>query len=515
MPKFIAVILLSLFFISSLQAQDEVIIGLLNLEICNCISNDTTSSSTSSVDEFIASLDNCFNSVITENQSVLEQAWTDTTQEFSAELLSNRYAQSLGEELAVSCPAFMEKIQVIQANTNTADMDSSDSIPQKLISANKLMNESRCNEAIPVYSEIIRNPSTVVTMRVTAYNNRGVCRNEVGDYYRAISDLYVALEMNPTYAVSYVNLGESKTLIGDYNSALADLNYAIELNPQIKEAYSNRGFAHSYLGNHEQSIADFNRAQELDSTYIDIYFGKGNSYLMNNNYKLALENFLYLQSLSPYYPDLSYYLSESYTGLDMTREAIQVLVDDPSTKTDYINLNKIGSLYYSTEKYDSATYYYSRSIEIDSTSLQVFLNRAYSYQDNDKHKEAIDDFSKVLEQQQTSTEALMMRGYSYAELGDYDLAMKDYNQALSYDSTLASVYDYRARVKTSLEDFEGAIEDYSKSIEIYNADSVVFKERGENYLKINETEKACLDFNKAKVLGSEEVSDLIVNNCSE
>ena len=67
------------------------------------------------------------------------------------------------------------------------------------------MEESRCNEAIPVYSEIIRNPSINANLRVTAYNNRGVCRNEIGDYYKAISDLYVALEMNPNYAISYID----------------------------------------------------------------------------------------------------------------------------------------------------------------------------------------------------------------------------------------------------------------------------------------------------------------------
>lgn len=512
--KKLTLILLFLIFTQTSQAQDEIIIGLLSLELCNCVS-DENASSASNIDEFISAIDVCFGNVVQENESVLEQAWTDTTQEFSFEALSNKYTQQLGEELALSCPVFVEKIQMYQQNTTTDSLNTSGSVHEQLFYANKLMEESRCNEAIPVYSEIIRNPSINANLRVTAYNNRGVCRNEIGDYYKAISDLYVALEMNPNYVISYINLGESKTLIGDYNSALADLNYALELNPESKEALSNRGFAYNYLGNYEQAISDFDNALRIDSTYAEAYFGKGNTYLITAENEKALENFKLTEQFSPGYPDLSYYISEAYQGLDMNKEAINSLREDPATKSDYINLNELGLIFYSDEEYDSAAHYYSLSLEIDKSSAQIYLNRAYAYQDNGNHSKAIADFSKVLEMQSNSIEALMLRGNSYTELENFDLALNDYNQAIAFDSTSARVFDNRARLKVKTNDLEGAIDDYTKSIDLYNADPVVFKERGESYLKLEQTEKACSDFNKAKALDSEDVDELIAEHCKE
>ena len=507
--------LLPLLFLAQLtKAQDDIIVGLLGLELCNCVS-DESAIAASTIDEFITSIDACFANVVQENESVLEQAWTDTTQEFSFEALSNKYTQSLGEELGLNCPSFVEKIQAFQENTSTDSLNTSGSVPEKIFYANNLMEESRCEEAIPVFTDVLTNPSTPINLRVTAYNNRGVCRNEIGEYYKAISDLYVALEMNPRYIVSYINLGESKTLIGDYNSAIQDLNYALELNPNSKEAFANRGFAYSYLGDYEQALSDFSYATKLDSSYAEAYFGKGNTYLITGEYQKALDSFIQTEAVSPNYPDISYYLSEAYQGLNLNTKAIKSLVNDPKTQNDHINLNELGLIYYADEKYDSAAYYYSLSLGVDSSNIQIFLNRAYAFQDNEKHEQAIEDFSKVLDMDPNSIEALMLRGISYTELENFELALTDYNQALSIDSTSARVLDNRARLKVKMENLNGAIEDYSSSIELYNSDPVVYKERGETYLLLKQNEKACSDFIKARALDAEDVDELISENCEE
>ena len=55
-----------------------------------------------------------------------------------------------------------------------------------------------------------------------AFVNRGVSKDELKDFYGAISDFTRAIEINPNYGEAFSYRGVSKAKLGDYNGACKD-----------------------------------------------------------------------------------------------------------------------------------------------------------------------------------------------------------------------------------------------------------------------------------------------------
>ena len=64
------------------------------------------------------------------------------------------------------------------------------------------------------------------------YYNRGIEKQEKGDYYGAISDYSKAIEIKPNYVFAYSNRGLAKKLIGDMKGACSDWRTASSLGNQ-------------------------------------------------------------------------------------------------------------------------------------------------------------------------------------------------------------------------------------------------------------------------------------------
>ncbi|MGB8707141.1 MAG: tetratricopeptide repeat protein [Dehalococcoidia bacterium] len=98
---------------------------------------------------------------------------------------------------------------------------------------------------------------------VGAYNNRGWAYDGKKDYELAIPDLTKAIKMDPNLALAYNNRGWAYHQTEQYDLALADLNKAIELEPKLAVAYLNRGITYYYKGMRAEAIADFNTVLAL------------------------------------------------------------------------------------------------------------------------------------------------------------------------------------------------------------------------------------------------------------
>ncbi len=108
----------------------------------------------------------------------------------------------------------------------------------------------------------------------TAYNNRGLAYNQLGQYNRAIADFDQAIKLNPL-ALFFSNRGNSWRYSGDIGRALADLNRAIQLNPNQAAFYSSRGGTLREKGELDNAIIDFNKAISLAPTQALPYVGRG------------------------------------------------------------------------------------------------------------------------------------------------------------------------------------------------------------------------------------------------
>ena len=96
------------------------------------------------------------------------------------------------------------------------------------------------------------------------YIDRGKAKADKGEYFEAISDYDMAIQLEPANAKSYHYRGEAKGELGQYAAAIVDYDTAISLNPAAAYAYNSRGWAKYRLGQHAAAIADYDKVISLD-----------------------------------------------------------------------------------------------------------------------------------------------------------------------------------------------------------------------------------------------------------
>ena len=99
-----------------------------------------------------------------------------------------------------------------------------------------------------------------------AYFNIAVHKDDLKDYYGAISDYTKAIELNPNFTKAYKYRGHSKNDLKDYYGAISDYTKTIELDPNFADAYRNIGIAKEQLGDLKGACKGFKKAAELGDT---------------------------------------------------------------------------------------------------------------------------------------------------------------------------------------------------------------------------------------------------------
>lgn len=120
---------------------------------------------------------------------------------------------------------------------------------------------------------------------------QAIILSKQGNNTKALSLINKAIKQEPNNYGYYNNRGIIKENLGDYNGAIADYTYAIKLNPTYEIAYNNRGNLYKKLNNGDLAAVDLSKYAALKPSY-DSYTSLG--YLMlegNQNYKSAIEFF--------------------------------------------------------------------------------------------------------------------------------------------------------------------------------------------------------------------------------
>jgi tetratricopeptide (TPR) repeat protein len=98
------------------------------------------------------------------------------------------------------------------------------------------------------------------------YNNRGMARNQKGDYDGAIADFTAALkneQHDPDLWEVYLNRGIAWYHKNDNDHAIADYSAAIKLNPNCGPCFHDRGIAWQDKGDLAKANDDLNTADQL------------------------------------------------------------------------------------------------------------------------------------------------------------------------------------------------------------------------------------------------------------
>jgi serine/threonine protein kinase len=244
---------------------------------------------------------------------------------------------------------------------------------------------------------------------VAAYNDRGLSREETGDYQGAIDDYDRAIKLKPDSLLSYARRGYSFSDLGNKQKAIDDWKYAIELKPDSSDAYRSRGNAKYGLGDKNGAIEDYTQAIKLNSNDSFAYRGRGKSKYGLGDKNGAIED--YTQAIK---------LNSDYW---------QAYISRGKAKSDLGNKK-------------GAIEDYNQSAKLKPDYAYTYSNRGRDKYNLGNKKGAIEDYNQAIKLKPDYSDAYYSRGYVKSDLGDKKGAIEDYNQS-------AKLYQKQGKTKNS------------------------------------------------------------------
>jgi serine/threonine protein kinase/tetratricopeptide (TPR) repeat protein len=104
---------------------------------------------------------------------------------------------------------------------------------------------------------------------------RGICRQELGEYSLATADFSQCVGLWPEFAWGYFNRGCALDQAGHKEQAVADYTAALERDPDLMLAFVNRGLARLELRQFGPALADFEQAQARGRDDAFVHAGRG------------------------------------------------------------------------------------------------------------------------------------------------------------------------------------------------------------------------------------------------
>ncbi|MFZ0455249.1 MAG: tetratricopeptide repeat protein [Ignavibacteriaceae bacterium] len=134
----------------------------------------------------------------------------------------------------------------------------------------------------PPYNPPVEEPPTITyppEVIIIQYPDKHLEDNplsEIKENESAILRYNEALKSNPKDTLLYYLRGNSKLVTGDYYGAIEDFTIYLNLVPWDKEAYYKRGLAFLYYGDQKDALLDFKIASELGYTKGELIMKKYN-----------------------------------------------------------------------------------------------------------------------------------------------------------------------------------------------------------------------------------------------
>ena len=180
-----------------------------------------------------------------------------------------------------------------------------------------------------------------------AFNNRGYTKYKKEDYKGALEDYNKAILLNPNFKMAidnkakmisevcieddkdftekfYLSLGISYINQGDLKNALENFNEVLKYNTNLDLAYFYKGVTEQHLGKNDDAIQSYTKAIEINKKMIDAYFNRG-QILIKTEPKLALDDFVTAVALDPKFIDAYYSIAVAQKNLGQYHDALKNL----------------------------------------------------------------------------------------------------------------------------------------------------------------------------------------------
>jgi tetratricopeptide (TPR) repeat protein len=281
--------------------------------------------------------------------------------------------------------------------------------------------------------------------------------------------------------------------------AIKDFEHIITINSSNAEAWCKLGICFMEMDEMKNAIPYLSQAIVVDPYYAVAYASRGGCYLELDDFENAKNDLETALSLTP---------------------------------NDFIAMENCANAYFHLKLYNESYHYFKKCYDnyinrnmnngVSEDCLDVILGIADSCHELKKYSEAADYYTKSIELKSTSA-ALYDRAYCYYRMGKYKEAVEDYSRAIiTNNDDLSACYNNRGTCFFKLGDYNKAIEDFNTAIELEEFPDEcggTYYSRGESYFNLGEYNLALKDFIEAKKIGDKYDNyvdiDIMMLKCSE
>jgi tetratricopeptide (TPR) repeat protein len=125
----------------------------------------------------------------------------------------------------------------------------------------------------------------------TAYNNRGLSLEAMGEREKAMADYTRAVALEPWDSYAYNNLGVLHGKDGLYGRSIEYFLKAIALNPKHADPYCNLGLSYFNIQQYDKALENYSKAIDLKRDFDAAYLNRGNLFLITGNRARALADY--------------------------------------------------------------------------------------------------------------------------------------------------------------------------------------------------------------------------------
>jgi tetratricopeptide (TPR) repeat protein len=231
---------------------------------------------------------------------------------------------------------------------------------------------------------------------------------------KALGLLQQALTLEPDNARDYVLLAEIALVQGQYTDARANAEKALTIEPKNDRAYNVSGLANYFTGQLAQAIRDFRKALEFAPHNGQYYFNLANAYFQLQSWYLARHA----------YEQAFFYTPSAVMAKNGYQRA-------------YI-LYMTALTYHETRSYDEEIAMINRSLAIDISYFDAYMQLARAYSEKKEYRgaqRALEQAGQRAATNRDNSQVFTLSAQVYEAAGDVHAAATAYATALSLDNT--------------------------------------------------------------------------------
>jgi tetratricopeptide (TPR) repeat protein len=317
-----------------------------------------------------------------------------------------------------------------------------------------------------------------------------------GKYSEALVLLNECLKINAGFMEAYPLRASVREQLNDHDGALTDYSIYLEQYPEHPEVLLSRAMLRYKIGFYDQAEEDFKKILSLPSEATNTVFFKQDMSVGERNPAISTTNQGHHATIYNYLGLIDLKLNKPKTALEYFDTAIKL---DPREPDFYVNrgLAKEGLA-------DSTAYVdYEVALKLNPNHTLANHNLQAAMAKGKVNISQEERLTKTIEVDSTMLLPYLERALQRYESGFYKGALEDYNHAIELSADDAEIYFARGLTKEKLRDFQGAFSDYTKAIELRENFLKAWLSRGNVLLKLERYNDAIDDYTVALIYESD------------